>query len=100
MAQFIQQMAELHTHVELDYYPDDLAKSLEYYGARIVRDLGRLHELTEGKIIIASIVEMAGTYEHLMNIDDVPSHTPADFFNTTLIPAMESELTKEEIAND
>jgi len=99
MPQFIQQLAELHTHVELDYYPDDLPKALEYYGARIVRDLGRLHELTEGKIIIATIVEMAGTYEHLVSVDDTPSATPADFFEDTLIPAM-TEVVVEEINND
>ena len=100
MAQLMQQLGELHTHREITYYPDDLAKALEYYGARIVRDLGKLHELTEGKIILASIVEMSGTYEYLMNTDDTPNGTPQDFFNDTLIPVMHSEVTKEEIAND
>jgi len=100
MAQFVQQLGELHTHKGLEYYPDNLAETLDYYGARIVRDLGRLHELTEGKIILASILEMSGTYAHLVNLDDIPDATPQDFYNETLLPAMEAEVTKEEIENE
>jgi len=94
--QAMQQLAELHTHKEITYYPDDLPSALQYYGARIGRDLGKIHELTEGKIIVGSIVEMATLYEHLMNQDETPDSTPADFFKDVAIPAMEAELTQEE----
>lgn len=100
--QLIQNLAELHTHKELDYYPDDLANSLEYYGARIGRDLGRLHELTEGKITVDIIVEMATVYAHLVNKDDTPEGTPYEFFRDELIPYMQKadEVVKEDVEDD
>lgn len=102
--QLLQDIGELRTHGKVSgkVKPEDLPKALEYYGARIGRDLGTLHELTEGKITIGYIVEMASIYENLCNtdIDNVPSLTPAQIFAEDVIPAMKGELTVEAIEDD
>lgn len=99
--QLLQSLGELETHGELPQV-DDLAKALEYYGARIGRDLGRLYGLTEGKVTIGFIVEVATMYEHLAkNPEDAPDRTPYDIFEKDLIPWMKSsEVTTEEIIYD
>ena len=81
----------------------DLPKALEFYGARIGRDLGILHKLTGGKITIGFIVETATIYEHcvLIDPDDIPERTPQDIFEKDLIPYMNSvEVTTEDIGED
>lgn len=100
--QLLQEIGELRTHGNKPTLVDDLPKALEYYGARIGRDLGRLHELTDGKITIGYIVEMASIYEHLGNTDpdNIPNLTPAQIFAEDVIPAMKGELTVEAIEDD
>jgi hypothetical protein len=100
--QLLQNLGELHTHEDLPQV-DDLPKALEFYGARIGRDLGRLHELTGGKITIGFIVETASIYEHITQTEpeDIPERSPKDIFEKDLLPYMESlEVTVEEIADD
>lgn len=101
--QLLQSLAELQTQGDVQISFDDLPKALEYYGARIGRDLGRLHKLTDGKITVGFIVEMATFYEHLELTDpeNIPSKTPAEIFKEDLIPYMESsELIVEAINDD
>ena len=100
--QLFQDIGQLETQGDATIQVDDLPKALEYYGARIGRDLGRLHKLTEGKITLGYIVEMASLYEHLCNTtpDDLPNMTPAQLFETDVIPAMNAELTVEAIEDD
>ena len=101
--QLMQDIGALETQGDLQTMAvDDLPKALQYYGARIGRDLGRLHELTEGKITIGYIVEMASLYEHICNTDpeNIPNMTPAELFVEDVIPAMNGELTVEEIKDD
>lgn len=94
--QLLQSLGELETHGELPQV-DDLPKALEYYGARIGRDLGRLYALTGGKITIGFIVEMATVYENLSkNPEDAPDRTPYDIFEKDLIPYMNSSEVKVE----
>ncbi len=99
--QLLQSLGELETH-GVTPQVDDLPKALEYYGARIGRDLGRLYELTEGKITIGFIVEMATMYEHLaQDPEKAPDRTPADIFEQDLIPYMNTvELVTEEVDDD
>ena len=59
--QLLQSLGELETHGELPQV-DDLPKALEFYGARIGRDLGRLYGLTEGKITIGFIVFLGSPF--------------------------------------
>lgn len=96
----MQSIAELRTHSEDTLgTPDDLAAALQFYGARIGRDLGRLHELTESKIGVGFIVEVASIFEHLTNTspDDI-QRTPYEIFSEDLIPFMETckDVVKEE----
>lgn len=97
--QLMQDIGQLETQGDCQVPVDDLPKALQYYGARIGRDLGRLHKLTEGKITIGYIVEMASLYEHLCNTDPegVPNMTPAEIFVDDVLPAMKGELTVERI---
>ncbi len=100
--QLLQSLGELETHNTTPHV-DDLPKALEYYGARIGRDLGRLYELTEGKCTIGFIVEVATMYEHLAQSDaeTTPVRSPADIFEKELIPWMAtSELVTEEVDDD
>ena len=100
--QLFQEIGGLETQGDVLTTIDDLPKALEYYGARIGRDLGRLHKLTEGKITIGYIVEMASLYEHLCNTDpeNIPNMTPAEIFIQDVLPAMKGELTVEAIDDD
>lgn len=100
--QLLQSLGELETQGDHQVPVDDLPKALEYYGARIGRDLGRLHKLTEGKITIGFIVEVATMFEHLSaDPEGVPERTPYEIFKEDLIPYMESlEVTKEAIEDD
>ena len=99
--QLFQDLGDLRTHEDIPQV-DNLPQALQYYGARIGRDLGRLHELTEGKITIGYIVEMATIYENICNTDpeNIPTMTPADIFEFDVIPAMKGELTVEAIEDD
>lgn len=96
----MQSIAELRTHSEDNLgTPDDLAAALQFYGARIGRDLGRLHELTESKIGVGFIVEVATIYEHLLNKDpEGVQRTPYEIFSEDLIPFMATcqDVVKEE----
>jgi hypothetical protein len=97
-----QSIGELHTHDSIPHY-DDLPKTLEFYGARIGRDLGVLHELTEGKIALGVIVEIASLYEHLLKDPEAdPKGTPAEIFERDIIPILETELvvTEEGVADE
>ncbi len=99
--QIQQSLGELQTHTDMPSV-DNLPKALEYYGARIGRDLGRLYELTEGKCTIGFIVEVATMYEHLaQDPETTPERSPADIFEKDLIPYMQSaELVAEEVEDD
>lgn len=98
--QLLQSLGELKTHEDTPQV-DDLPKALEYYGARIGRDLGRLYELTEGKITIGFIVEVATMFEHLSkDPEGAPLRTPQDIFENDLLPYMEAQVFTEEVGED
>lgn len=99
--QLFQSLAELKTH-EVTPQVDDLPKALEFYGARIGRDLGKLFELTEGKITVGFIVEVATQYEYFLKNtpEDIPERSPSDIFEKDLIPYMNSLLEVQEVGDD
>ena len=101
--QLLQDLGALQSQGEDTPQVDDLPKALEFYGARIGRDLGILHKLTGGKITIGFMVETSTIYEHLMITDPegIPERTPQDIFEKDLIPYMNSlEVTTEAIEDD